>query len=122
MSIVALDTTIVSVPFTHVEVSSRVYRGWVTDVIVKLSADNGLVGWGDERHARRSPWPRPQDPGDHDMAPAALLVAEIHGDLASLFRMAGPHIRARWSSPNKVFVIDAPIAPAWPYNHMFATG
>lgn len=47
MKIVALETTIVSVPYTHYEVSSRVYRGGVTDVLVKLTADNGLVGWGE---------------------------------------------------------------------------
>lgn len=47
MRIIALDTTIVSVPYTHDEVSSRVHRGGVTDVIVKLTADNGLVGWGE---------------------------------------------------------------------------
>ncbi len=47
MKIVALDTFVVSVPYTHYEVSSRVYRGGVTDVVVKLTADNGLVGWGE---------------------------------------------------------------------------
>ncbi|MDB5076303.1 MAG: hypothetical protein JWO42_2482 [Chloroflexi bacterium] len=47
MKIVALETYIVSVPYTHYEVSSRVYRGGVTDVIVKLTADNGLIGWGE---------------------------------------------------------------------------
>lgn len=47
MKIIALDTIIVSVPYTHDEVSSRVYRGGVTDVIVKLTTDSGLVGWGE---------------------------------------------------------------------------
>jgi glucarate dehydratase len=47
VKVVALDTYIVSIPYTHFEVSSRVYRGGVTDVIVKLTADNGLVGWGE---------------------------------------------------------------------------
>ncbi len=47
MKIVALDTFVVSVQYTHYEVSSRVYRGGVTDVVVKLTADNGLVGWGE---------------------------------------------------------------------------
>src|ERR687886_1092044 len=47
MKIAALETFIVSVPYTRDEVSSRVYRGGVTDVIVKLTADNGLVGWGE---------------------------------------------------------------------------
>lgn len=47
MRIVNLETTIVSVPYRHQEVSSRVNRGGVTDVIVKLTTDNGLVGWGE---------------------------------------------------------------------------
>jgi L-alanine-DL-glutamate epimerase-like enolase superfamily enzyme len=47
MKIVALETVIVSVPYKHDEISSRVYRGGVTDVIVKLTADNGLIGWGE---------------------------------------------------------------------------
>lgn len=47
MRISKLETWIVSVPYLHDEVSSRVYRGGVTDTIVKLSTDNGLVGWGE---------------------------------------------------------------------------
>ena len=47
MRIVALDTWIVSVPYLHDEISSRVARGGVTDTIVRLTADNGLVGWGE---------------------------------------------------------------------------
>ena len=47
MKIVALETIPVSVPYTHVERSSRVKRGGVSDVIVKLTTDTGLVGWGE---------------------------------------------------------------------------
>lgn len=47
MKIVSLDAYTVSVPYTHYEVSARVYRGGVTDVIVKLTTDTGLVGWGE---------------------------------------------------------------------------
>lgn len=47
MRIARLETFIVSVPYRHEEVSSRVQRGGVTDTIVKLTADNGLVGWGE---------------------------------------------------------------------------
>ena len=47
MKISRLDTWIVSVPYLHDEISSRVARGGVTDVIVRLTADNGLVGWGE---------------------------------------------------------------------------
>ena len=37
----------VRVPYRHAEVSSLVARDGVTDVIVKVIADNGLVGWGE---------------------------------------------------------------------------
>ena len=47
MKITRLDTWIVSVPYLHDEISSRVARGGVTDVVVRLTADNGLVGWGE---------------------------------------------------------------------------
>ena len=47
MKIARLETWIVSVPYLHDEISSRVARGGVTDVIVRLTADNGLVGWGE---------------------------------------------------------------------------
>ena len=47
MRIASLETTIVSVPYRHREVSSRVQRDGVTDVVVKLTTDDGLVGWGE---------------------------------------------------------------------------
>lgn len=47
MKIVELETWLVSVPYRHTEVSTRVYRGGVTAVIVKLTSDTGLVGWGE---------------------------------------------------------------------------
>jgi L-alanine-DL-glutamate epimerase-like enolase superfamily enzyme len=47
MKITRLDTWIVSVPYRHDEISSRVARGGVTDTIVRLTSDNGLVGWGE---------------------------------------------------------------------------
>ncbi len=47
MKISKLETFIVNVAYTHDEVSSRIVRGGVTAVIVKLTADNGLVGWGE---------------------------------------------------------------------------
>lgn len=47
MRITQLETFIVSVPYRHREVSSRVQRDGVTDILVKLTADNGLVGWGE---------------------------------------------------------------------------
>ena len=47
MKIASLETTIVSVPYRHRESSTRVQRDGVTDVIVKLTTDDGLVGWGE---------------------------------------------------------------------------
>jgi L-alanine-DL-glutamate epimerase-like enolase superfamily enzyme len=45
--IVRLDTYPASIAYSHLERSSRVNRAGVTDVVVKLTADNGLVGWGE---------------------------------------------------------------------------
>jgi L-Ala-D/L-Glu epimerase len=42
-----VEFTIVSVPYTHRENSAQVNRDGVTDVIVKLTTDTGLVGWGE---------------------------------------------------------------------------
>lgn len=47
MKVVGLETFPVSIPYLHAERSARVNRGGVSDVIVKLTADNGLVGWGE---------------------------------------------------------------------------
>lgn len=47
MKIVRLDAYPASIAYSHVERSSRVNRAGVTDVVVKLTADNGLVGWGE---------------------------------------------------------------------------
>lgn len=47
MKITNLEFIPVSVPYIHREVSSIVNRDGVTDVIVKATTDNGLVGWGE---------------------------------------------------------------------------
>jgi L-alanine-DL-glutamate epimerase-like enolase superfamily enzyme len=47
MKVVKLEKFTVRVPYKRVEASSLINRGGVTDVIVKLTADNGLVGWGE---------------------------------------------------------------------------
>jgi L-alanine-DL-glutamate epimerase-like enolase superfamily enzyme len=47
MHIAAMELTTVSVPYTHRENSSRVNRDGVTDVVVKLTTDDGRVGWGE---------------------------------------------------------------------------
>lgn len=51
MKVVKLETFLVNVPYKHKEVSSLVNRGGVSDVVIKLTADNGLVGWGESCRA-----------------------------------------------------------------------
>lgn len=47
MKIVHLEFICVSIPYTHREVSSLVNRDGVTDIVVKATTDNGLIGWGE---------------------------------------------------------------------------
>ena len=47
MKVVKLEAITVRVPYKRVESSSLINRGGISDVIVKLTADNGLVGWGE---------------------------------------------------------------------------
>jgi L-alanine-DL-glutamate epimerase-like enolase superfamily enzyme len=47
MRVAALETIPVSVPYRHREVSSQVARDGVSDVLVKLTTDDGTVGWGE---------------------------------------------------------------------------
>ena len=47
MKVTKLETFIVNVRYLHDEVSARIVRSGVTEVIVRLTADNGLVGWGE---------------------------------------------------------------------------
>lgn len=47
MKIATIEPTIVSVPYQHRETSSRVSRDGVTAVVVKITTEDGLVGWGE---------------------------------------------------------------------------
>jgi L-alanine-DL-glutamate epimerase-like enolase superfamily enzyme len=47
VKVATLETIPVSVPYTHRELSSVVARDGVSDVLVKLTTDDGLVGWGE---------------------------------------------------------------------------
>ncbi|MGB5048433.1 MAG: mandelate racemase/muconate lactonizing enzyme family protein [Caldilineaceae bacterium] len=47
MRIVSVESTIVNVPYRRREVSSVVARDGVTDVLVRVTTDDGLVGWGE---------------------------------------------------------------------------
>jgi L-alanine-DL-glutamate epimerase-like enolase superfamily enzyme len=44
VKIATVETTPVSVPYRHREVSSQVARDGVSDVLVKITTDDGLVG------------------------------------------------------------------------------
>jgi len=46
MKIARLEFTPVSVPYAHREVSSQVNRDGATDIVVKVTTDDELVGWG----------------------------------------------------------------------------
>ncbi len=47
MRVATVETIPVSVPYRHREVSAQVARDGVSDVLVKLTTDDGLVGWGE---------------------------------------------------------------------------
>src|SRR5262245_33080678 len=47
MKIASVEPIPVSVPYRHREVSSQVKRDGVSDVLVKVTTDDGLVGWGE---------------------------------------------------------------------------
>ena len=47
MKIDKIDLYPVSVPYKIIEKSSRVYRSGVSDIIIKITTDDGIVGWGE---------------------------------------------------------------------------
>ena len=47
MKVVKLEAIPVRVPYKHIEASSLIARGGVADVLVKITTDDGLVGWGE---------------------------------------------------------------------------
>jgi L-Ala-D/L-Glu epimerase len=47
MRVASIEATPVSFPYRHREVSSQVARDGVTDVVVRIETDDGLVGWGE---------------------------------------------------------------------------
>lgn len=47
MKIKEIESFIANVPYKHRENSSRVNRDGVTEVIVKMTTEDGLVGWGE---------------------------------------------------------------------------
>jgi L-alanine-DL-glutamate epimerase-like enolase superfamily enzyme len=55
MKIVSLEAIPVRIPYKHVEASSVIARGGIADVLVKLTTDEGLVGWGECTRAADTP-------------------------------------------------------------------
>jgi len=47
LKITNIEPIIVSVPYKHRETSTRVQRDGVTAVLVKITTDAGIVGWGE---------------------------------------------------------------------------
>src|SRR5207237_6912024 len=47
VKVATVETIPVSVPYRHREISSQVARDGVSDVLVKLTTDDGIVGWGE---------------------------------------------------------------------------
>ena len=47
MKVALVEPIVVNVPYSHREVSSIVARDGVTDVLVRITTDDGLVGWGE---------------------------------------------------------------------------
>jgi L-alanine-DL-glutamate epimerase-like enolase superfamily enzyme len=47
MRIVKLEAIPVRIPYKHVEASSLIARGGITDVLVKATTEDGIVGWGE---------------------------------------------------------------------------
>jgi len=47
VKVAKVETIPVSVPYRHREVSAQVARDGVSDVLVKVTTDDGLIGWGE---------------------------------------------------------------------------
>jgi glucarate dehydratase len=47
VKVALVEPIVVNVPYSHREVSSIVARDGVTDVLVRITTDDGLVGWGE---------------------------------------------------------------------------
>lgn len=47
MKVVQLETFPISIPYRRTEVSALISRAGVSDVLVKLTTDDGLIGWGE---------------------------------------------------------------------------
>jgi len=55
MKVVKLEAIPVAIPYKRVEASSLIARGGVADVLVKITTDDGRVGWGECTRAADTP-------------------------------------------------------------------
>ena len=53
MKITRYETMIINVPYKRREVSSRLDRAGVSTVLLKLTTDDGIVGWGGDLQQRQ---------------------------------------------------------------------
>jgi L-alanine-DL-glutamate epimerase-like enolase superfamily enzyme len=47
MKVARLETFVARIPYRHAETSSLINRGGVSDVVVKLTTNDGMIGWGE---------------------------------------------------------------------------
>ena len=69
MKIVDLQTIPVRIPYKHAEVSSLIDRSGIVDIVVKITTDNGLVGWGEAQRAASA-----RKRGGRDSRPVPSMV------------------------------------------------
>lgn len=85
IKVVNLETFLVNVPYKRTEVSSIVKRNGVTAVVVKLTSDSGLIGWGEScvgadvhsvHSAVQAMWPfvENRSPWDHEIIRADVFL------------------------------------------------
>ena len=94
MNVSQIELWPVNIPYRHEEKSSLVSRAGVTDVIVKVTADNGLVGWGESTRA-----------------------ADVHGVLAAIEAMK-PIVLGRSPWDREAICRDVYVAGAWQFQEM----
>ena len=92
MKVVDLQTIPVRMPYKHAEVSSIIDRSGIVDVVVKVTTDNGLVGWGEAQRAASVPTVE-----DAIIAMKPLVLGRdpwdkeaIAGDVLSLIHISEP--------------------------------
>lgn len=86
MKVKSVEAITVRVPYKRVESSSLINRGGITDVIVKITADNGRVGWGECTRAADTAG---IESAVRNMAP--LIIGRSPWDKEAMHRDLGVH-------------------------------